>query len=111
MDTLHCHCVRALRKVGLAACPFNHTDVIVLGVTGSPYTQAHVHGCLGVTGATLCFRGSQLANLLAIDPPLDAILGPVDGVVVEVVLRDKAEVEVFATVIRGDVALALQSPH
>ena len=102
VDLLDRHLEGLLAEVGFAASPLHDARVVVLGVAAGPDAEADVHGRLGVVGALEGVGEFELAQLLAVDPPLDAVLGPVDGVVVEVVLRVR-EGEVCAAITVGDV--------
>jgi hypothetical protein len=93
-------------EVGDAARPLYDAGIVVLDVAARPHAQAHVHGGLWVVPAVERVRGYEFAQHFVVEPPLDAVLGPVDGVVVELFLGLVHGV-FFAAVVGRGVAFAL----
>lgn len=104
LDRLDVHGERSLAVVGSTTSPLDGT-LAVARVTTSPDTQTQTHGGLRETRAALSVSVLDSTESLAVNDPADGILGPVDGVGVEVVLRG-VDVLPGLTVVGGSVTLA-----
>lgn len=97
------HAEGTLAEVGIATSPITGALGQARIATG-PDSQREAARCLRVPLAVLCIRWSKGTNDVSIDKPLQPVLGPVDCVVVELVLdraaRDHdllAVCEIFAS--------------
>jgi hypothetical protein len=79
--------------------------IVFARVAGSPSAKAHVHRRLGVVFAAKRLVECLIAQDCAVENPLDAVLCPVDGVVVEFALGLGEDGVVVAAVADGAVAL------
>lgn len=104
VDGLDIHGERSVSVVGLTTSPLDGT-LTVVGVAAGPDTDADAHGGLGEVLARDCIGVIQCADDLAVQEPLDATGGPVDGVGVEggLGVRDS---DGSATVVSGSIALS-----
>ena len=79
LDGVDVHGEGSLAVVGLTASPLNGA-LAVVRITTSPDTNPHVHGSLRESGAALGLIVRNGTDFIAIDAPLDVVLGPVDRV-------------------------------
>lgn len=87
VDALDRHGVWALAVISQATSPLD-CAIGIVRVSTSPDTKADGHGSLGILSAIdgTWVGDWQSTNDGAIDPPLDCLLGPLDGVIVVVIL-------------------------
>ena len=104
IDVLDVHGVRALIVVRLTLRPCN--DVLVVSLVSSgPVSEEKLDRGLGIVLSTNSILIHQSADDVSVDDPLHLVLGPIGGVVVEIILGCKGEWMVDGTVVCGGVAL------
>ena len=86
LDALDVHAEGSGIVVGLSTGPVDGS-LAVAGVTTGPDTDAKVHGGLREARAALSIGIVESADDVAVDGPDEGLLGPVDGVLVESILR------------------------
>lgn len=86
VDALHAHGEGSLLEIRLATSPLYDTRIVVCDIATSPDAHADVHRSLRIVLVIESIHGQELTKHLAIEPPLDAIFGPVNRVIVVIVL-------------------------
>lgn len=86
--------------VHLASGPINRT-LGVFGIARGPDAEPDVTGSLRVAFAAMGLIVHQGPDQVSIDPPLELLLGPMRGVVVEVFARIIRHIDVFGVVVLG----------
>lgn len=100
LDGLDVHGVRRTAVVGLAASPLDGA-LLVIRITTGPDTQSQTHGGLGEASTSLGIVESNGSHDVAVDRPGHLILGPVNRVGVEGVLRSSHGLKGGAVIGRG----------
>lgn len=95
---------RSAAEVGVTTSPLDGSIGSILA-TCNPGTKFDLHGSLGESSTILGIGIVQGADQATIDVPFDVVLGPVNGISVELLLR-VADGVVGSTVVGGSITLA-----
>lgn len=93
----------SLGEIGLSTSPLDGA-LGGVGAASNPGTKLDLHGGLGESSAALSIGILQLTNLGVVDKPDNVVLGPLDRVGVDLVLR-VGDIVVGTSVVGGSITL------
>jgi len=102
---LDVHGERRFGVIGSTASPINRS-IVVLGISSGPNSKPNCAGCLRIVFALVRVSVHQSSDFQGVDIEVHLLCGPINGIVVEVIVDIGSRIVIYGSVERSGVSFA-----